>query len=79
MAEVFGFVLVFLGNLSGIDFRTWIASLAAFMTFIFFGGLGLRLTCINRQKVVGFSLVFVFNPILILLTDFVFFFLANSL
>ena len=38
MAEVFGFIIVFVffGNLNGIDFNGWIAPLVASIMFVFF-------------------------------------------
>ena len=46
------------------------------MMFVFLEGLGLRLTHISRQKIMGLSYLFVFVPILVLLTNFDLFFLG---
>ena len=72
--QILAFVLVFLGNLNGINFSSWIALLTASMTFIFLKSLSLRLIYISRQRVVILSFVFVFVPIPVFLTGFIFFF-----
>ena len=64
------FVLVFLGNLNGINPSSWITSLIIFMMFVFLKSLGLRLTYVSKQGIVGLSLVFV--SILVFSTDFFF-------
>lgn len=65
MAQVFGLIFVFLDNLCGIDLSGWMAFLTAFMTFVFFRNLDLRLT-INRRRVLELSLILVFVSIPIL-------------
>ena len=74
IAQIFGFIFVFLNNLSGIDPGSWIAFLTTFMTFIFFGDLSLWLIYAGSRGVVKLSVVFVFIPMLVLLTGFIFFF-----
>ncbi len=72
IAQVLGliFVFIFFGNLSGIDLSGWMASSMTSMTFVFLGGLGLRLTCISRRRIVGLSLVSI--PMLLINLIFVF-------
>lgn len=55
-------VFVFLCNLSDIDFYGWMAFLTDFfITLIFFRGLSLslKLTCINRKRIIELTLVFI--------------------
>lgn len=75
IAQVFGliFVLVFLGNFSSIDPSSWMALSMASIPFVFLGSLGLRLTRVSRQEVMGLSLVFV--SVSFLSISFIFFFL----
>ncbi len=74
MAQVLILILILLCHLCGIGFNDWVAFLTTFLVvFIFFGdlglGLSLRLTCINRKRIVaGLSLI----SILMVLTGFVF-------
>ncbi len=72
IAQVLGFILVFLGNLSGINFSCWIASTIFLIMFIFvfFAGVGRRLIGISDSKVLGGH---IFILILIILIGFVFF------
>ena len=76
MAQVFGVVLYFLGNVSSIDPSSWIIPLAAFMIFVFLESLYLRLIRVSKGRVVRLSLIIVFVSIPILLTGFLFFCLS---
>ena len=73
----FGFVFVFFANLNSIDLSSWMALLATSMTLVFLRRMGWRLIYISKQKFVKLSFIFV--PMLVLLTGFLFFFLANGL
>ncbi len=72
VAQVFGLVLVLFYHFGSVDSSSWMA-LIVFITLIFPGGLGLRLT-ISKRGIVKLSLVFV--PIPMLPIGFVLVFLA---
>ncbi len=55
MIQVLG--LVFLSHFYGVDLSSWVASLPVIFVLVFFGGLGLRLTCVSRREIVGLSFV----------------------
>lgn len=67
-------ILIFFCHLGGINSSNWVSSLTVFLvTFVFFKGLGLRLTCISKWRIVSrISLV----SILMLLIGFVLIFLS---
>ncbi len=73
MAQVLDLIFVFLGNPSNIDLSSWMAFLMTSITFVFLGGLGLRLTRVGKREILRLSFVFV--PILVLPIDVVLIFL----
>lgn len=74
IAQVLVLILIFFCHLSGINSSNWVSFLTVFLVaFVFFEGLGLRLTCINKWKIVS-RISFV--SILILLIGFVLIFLS---
>lgn len=78
MAQLLGFILVFLCHFGGIDRSDWIiSSTISLVTFVFLGdvdqGLSLRLTCISRKRILArLSLVISMIPTeFILLSEFI--------
>lgn len=69
--QVFGFI--FLGYFCGIDPNSWMASLLVIFVFIFFRGLGLRMTyVISENRVLGRLSLFSISIVLLVPTRFIF-------
>ncbi len=68
VAQVLGLILVLLCYFSDVDPSGWMVSSMVFLLpLIFLRGLGLRLTCISKRGIMGFSLI----SVLILPSNFV--------